>query len=134
MDADETHLRHCMLYEFKKGSSASEAARNICNVYGYKSLSVRKCQRWFTQFRSGNLTLKDSPRSGRPTSINKKALLTVIEENPKLSAREIAQQFSTTHTTIITHLHGLGKVSKVGQWVPYNLTGSQLIESTSISH
>ena len=126
MSVDEAHLRHCMLYEFKKGSSASEAARNICNVYGNKALSVRKCQRWFTQFRSGNLNLRDSPRSGRPASISNQALLNVIEENPKLTAREIAQQLNTTHTTIITHLHEIGKVSKLGQWVTYNITGSQL--------
>ncbi len=31
---EEAHLRHCMLYEFRKGSKATEATKNICEVYG----------------------------------------------------------------------------------------------------
>ena len=33
MGFDQMHIRHCILYEFKKGSKASQAARNIRSVY-----------------------------------------------------------------------------------------------------
>lgn len=132
MSLDQTHIRHCMLYEFKKGSSATEAARNIRSVYGNEALSVRTCQRWFGQFRSGNFSLEDSPRSGRPSSVNIELLQTVVEENPKQTARELAKQFNTSHTSIIKHLHELGKVSKLGQWVPHHLTASQLNQRVAL--
>lgn len=125
MEVDEEHLRHCMLYEFKKGTSAAQATRNICDVYGNDALDGRKCRRWFAKFSSGNFDLKDSPRSGRPKSIDKEALQAAVEANPKSTSRELAQQFNTTHTTIISCLHELGKISKLGSWVPHDLNDAK---------
>ena len=132
MSLDQTHIRHCILYEFKNGSSATEVTRNIRSVYGNEALSVRTCQRWFGQFRLRNFSLEDSPRSGRPSSVNIELLQTVVEENPKQTARELAKQFNTSHTSIIKHLHELGKVSKLGQWVPHYLTVSQLNQRVAL--
>jgi len=52
-----------MFFEFHKGSNATVATKNICDVYP-SALDVRKCQRWFSKFRSGNFNLSDSYRSG----------------------------------------------------------------------
>lgn len=41
---EEIHLKHCMLYEFRRGSKATEATKNIFDIYG-GVLDVRKCQR-----------------------------------------------------------------------------------------
>ena len=108
------HIKHCILYEFKKGSKAPQAARNIRSVYKSEALSIQTCQLWFKQFKSGNFTLEDSLRLGRPGSVPLKVLKAVVKENPKQTARELAKQFSTCHRTIITQLNKLGKVSKYG--------------------
>ena len=101
MGFDQMHIRHCILYEFKKGSKASQAARNIRSVYKNEAPSIRTCQQCFKQFESGNFTLEDSLRSGRPSSIPLKVLKAVVEENPEF------------HRTIITQLNKLGKVSNL---------------------
>ena len=67
----------------KKGSKATQAARNIWSVYKNEAPSIRTCQRWFKQFESGNFTLEDSLRSGKPSSVLFKVLKAVVEENPK---------------------------------------------------
>ena len=107
------HIRHCILYEFKKGSKVSQAARNIRSVYKNEALSIRTCQRWFKQFKSGNFTLEDSFPSRRPSSVPLKNLKAVVKENPKQTSRELAKQFRTCHRTIITQLNKLRKVSKL---------------------
>ena len=112
MGFDQMHIRHCILYEFKKGSKASQAARNIRSVCKNEAPSIRTCQRLFKQFESGNFTLENSLRSRRPSSVPLKVLKAVVEENPKQTARKLAKQFSTCHRTIITQLNKLGKVSK----------------------
>ncbi|GFT30351.1 HTH_48 domain-containing protein [Trichonephila clavipes] len=66
---EEIHIRHCMLLEFYKGSNATVATKNICDAYP-SALVVRKCQRWFSKFRSGNFDLSNSHRSGRPTALD----------------------------------------------------------------
>ncbi|GFV44093.1 histone-lysine N-methyltransferase SETMAR [Trichonephila clavipes] len=66
---EEIHIRHCMLLEFPKGCNATVSTKNICDVYP-SALDVRKCQRWFSKFRSGNFDLSDSHRSGRPATLD----------------------------------------------------------------
>ncbi|GFT07000.1 HTH_48 domain-containing protein [Trichonephila clavipes] len=66
---EDIHIRHCMLLEFHKGRNATVATKNICDIYP-GALDVRKCQRWFSKFRSGNFFLSDSHRSGRPTTLD----------------------------------------------------------------
>lgn len=34
MSFNETHIRRCLLYEFKKGNNIVNATKNICDVYG----------------------------------------------------------------------------------------------------
>ncbi|GFW42655.1 histone-lysine N-methyltransferase SETMAR [Trichonephila clavipes] len=67
---EEIHIRHCMLLEFHRCSNATVATKNIYDVYP-SALDVRKCQKWFSKFRSGNFNLSNSHRSGRPTILDK---------------------------------------------------------------
>lgn len=131
MDLNETHYRHCMLYEFRRGSNATEAVKNICSVYG-DVISVRKCQEWFTKFRSDNFDLKDIPRSGRPSELDNDALTSVVESDPRLTSRELAEKFKCDQSTIIRHLHQIGKSNKAGIWVPHQLSHENLLQRISI--
>lgn len=50
------HRRHCMLFEFHKGTNATVTTVNICFVYS-SALNVCKCQRWYSKFRWINFDL-----------------------------------------------------------------------------
>ena len=90
---EEAHIRHCMLFEFHKGSNATVATKNICDVYP-SALDVRKCQRWFSKFKSGNFDLFDSYRSGRPTTIDNDMLRAEVEANPCQTIEELSNTFN----------------------------------------
>jgi len=53
------------LFEFyyKKGKTATQAAKKICDVYGHDAVCV--AQSWFKRFQSGNFNVKDALHSGR---------------------------------------------------------------------
>ena len=56
-------------YEVKLNQIAAETDRNINQAFGNDSLNERTDRRWFAKFRSGDFSLEDEPRSGRPTLI-----------------------------------------------------------------
>lgn len=122
MTCSEHHIRHCMLYEFNSGKDETTATENICAAYGEDALTVRTCRRWFTKFRCGDTSLEDKPRLGRPVEIDDDALLSLVDADPRLTTRELAETLGSSHGTIITHLHQLGKVSKMGVWIPHQLS------------
>ena len=58
------HIRYFLLYEFHRNANATDAAKNICNAYGDKPISVSQCQRWFKKFRSREFSLQNLLRPG----------------------------------------------------------------------
>lgn len=113
---EEAHIRHCMLYEFRRGCRATNATKNICTVYG-NILDVRKCQRWFNKFRSGDVDLTDGHRPGRPVELKNDILRSAVENDPKQTIRQLADKLNSSWSSVQEHLHQIGKVNRDGVWI-----------------
>ena len=57
------HFLHILLFYFRKGKKAAEAHKKRCEVYSVNCVG----QNLFKTFCSGNFSLKDDQRSGRPS-------------------------------------------------------------------
>ena len=73
-------------------------------MYGKDAVTTRTCQKWFKKFRSGNLSLEDSSRSGRPTEIDADKIKQLQIENPHLTTRDIAGVLQVSHTSVLRHI------------------------------
>ncbi|OWR48199.1 SETMAR protein [Danaus plexippus plexippus] len=102
-------IRACLLYEFKLGSKAAEAGRKICTALRKGAVAERTSQKWFKKFVSGNESLDDEPRSGRPSTINNEDIKLAIEQDSSQTCQALALQFNVSDETIRMHLHQLGK-------------------------
>jgi histone-lysine N-methyltransferase SETMAR len=122
MTVDKIHFRHCMLLMFNMKKNATQATEFICSVYGQEALDVRTCQRWFERFKAEDFDLNDKERSGRPVEAEDDVLSNLIEEDPRLTTRELALELSVSHTTVCNRLHALGKKQRCGKWVPHKLS------------
>jgi [histone H3]-lysine36 N-dimethyltransferase SETMAR len=131
MSWDETHIRHCLIYEFRSGSSATTAHKNILKAYPDCGLNVRKCQRWFSKFSSGDFDISER-RGGSTSNFDEEALLAVIEDDPTLTTRQLGEYFEVSNSTIGLHLQGIGKVNKEGAWVPHDLSERNKLARSSI--
>ena len=108
MEIPDGNFRHILLYYFRKNKNPVQARKKLHDVYGEKSLTERQCQNWFVRFRSGDLYLKDAPRSGRPTEVNDDKIKAMIENNRHSTTREIAEKLSILHTCVERYLKQLG--------------------------
>ncbi|GFW68365.1 histone-lysine N-methyltransferase SETMAR [Trichonephila clavipes] len=101
-------------------------------VFGKDIVNVRTCQRLFNKFRSGDLSLQESDRSERPSKIDNVALRSMLENNPHLTSREIAEEFGIHHTAVGDHIKSLGFVLKQSVWVQHELTEKNLSDRVRI--
>jgi histone-lysine N-methyltransferase SETMAR len=127
------HIRHIIYHEYSRGTTAAQAARNINAVYGEGSITEQTCRTWYNRFRSGDITLGDQPRPGRPSELDNQALIALVKENNRQTTRDLAEQLGVSHSTVADHLRDLGYRSKFGAWVPHELTEANKWQRLSIA-
>ncbi|GFY25924.1 histone-lysine N-methyltransferase SETMAR [Trichonephila clavipes] len=93
----------------------------MCGIWK-RYCHVRTCQRWFSNFRSGDLSLQESDQSERPSKTNNDVLRFLLENNPHLTCQEIAEEFGIHPTTVGNHIKSLAFVLKRSVWVSHELT------------
>ncbi len=114
MKISRRELRVRLLHEFRLSRKATEATSNICGTMGKDALSIHTSQHWFNRFKSGNFELDDLPHSERPLEMDIDVLKPLIEEDPRLTTRCLAERHGCSHTTVKRHLVELGKTWKYG--------------------
>ena len=72
------HFRHLLLFHFNGQKNASEAARNICKVYGEEAIAERTAQKWFQKFREGILEFENYRNDGAKL-LNKVETISLID-------------------------------------------------------
>ena len=132
MEKSKEHLRHCLLYEYQMGHSAAGASRNICSALGQGVVSQATAYRWFERFDQGDYSLEDEPHSGRDTELNLDKLIELVESDPRQTTRCLASALGCAHSTIELHLNQFGYRSKLGVWVPHDLSQHQLSQRADI--
>ncbi|XP_014488991.1 PREDICTED: histone-lysine N-methyltransferase SETMAR-like [Dinoponera quadriceps] len=121
MESNNEHFRHILLFYFRKGKNAAQAAKKLRDVYGEEALKERQCRNWFDKFRSGDFSLKDEQRSGRPLQADDDQIKAIIELDRHISEREIGEKLKIPKSTIHDHIKRLGFVKKLDIWVPHEL-------------
>ncbi|CAK9820034.1 Histone-lysine N-methyltransferase SETMAR [Anthophora quadrimaculata] len=131
MENEKLHFRHIMLYEFRKGVSVSIATKNIQDVYLDRAPALRTVKNWFGRFRKGDFNLDDKPRSGRPSGVDDNIVRALVENNTRITTKEIAEKLNIDNSTAFHHLKYLGFTSKLDTWVPHSLTEKNKLDRVS---
>ena len=125
MTNEQEHIRHIILYYFRKGKNAKTISDKICKLYGNDAVNIRTCFRWIKKFRVGDFDLKDKKRSGRGCVFDDEQLKVIIEQDLRLTTREISVIMNSSKNSVSRALHRIGKVNKLDMWVPHELTPEQ---------
>lgn len=87
---DKIELRVFLRYCWKRDLSTRDAAKEINDAEGEETMSQPTVSRWFKRFNSGDPSLEDQPRSGRPTKLDDGVLQAALDAEPSSSTRELA--------------------------------------------
>ena len=96
--------------------------RKLAKSYGDEALKEQQCQNWFDKFRSGDFSLEDEKRSGRPVEVDDDLIEAIIDSDRRGTTREIAEKLHENH------LKQLGYVRKLDTWVPRELKEKRLTQ------
>ena len=73
-------------------------------MYGGEALKDRQCRNWFDIFHSGDFSLKDEQRSGRPNEVDDDQIKAIIESDRHVPMREIEEMLKIPKSTIDHHI------------------------------
>ena len=66
--ADIKYQRANIRFCFLLGKSAAETVAMLRTAYGEEALSQARIYEWFSRFKSGQMSIEDEPRPGRPST------------------------------------------------------------------
>lgn len=128
MEAHSEHFRFYTYTRQKLGYDANDIFVELQSVWPNDCPSERTIRRWCQDFREGvRTTLEDKERRGRPrtsrTDSTIKEVKELIEGNPKLSSRDLADVVGVGHSTILEILNeDLHMRNVCCVWVPHELS------------
>ncbi|RLU23961.1 hypothetical protein DMN91_004169 [Ooceraea biroi] len=112
MNEEKLHLLHIMLYEYRKGVKPRTATKNIQDVYQDRAPAIRTVKEWFARFRRGDFCLDNDPRSGRSSSVDDNIVRDLVQDNSRVSTREIAERLDIDKSTAFRQLKKIGYALK----------------------
>ena len=104
--ADFTYFRYILLFYFRKRQSAAQAAKKLRDAYGEEAVNDLQCRNCFDKFRSGDFSLKDEQRSGRPNEIDDDQIKAIIESDRDVTVRKIKEMLKIPKLTIVRNIQG----------------------------
>ena len=117
---DKSKIRVAYEYKFRRGTNASQTARNINETFGDNVANEQTACRWFKRFRSGDFSLENQPR-GRPATSTDNDDLKAVGEDTSQTTCALAERFNVSIPSVLDHLKQIGKVKKLDNWVPREL-------------
>ncbi|EYC11314.1 hypothetical protein Y032_0051g2136 [Ancylostoma ceylanicum] len=112
----QEHLRVIILYEWRRGTGATETVRNINGALGEESTSISTVKRCFARFKEADMDFKNKPQSGRHHMVEDSSILDAVKVDrglaPAVSRRDSVVDIK--RFSVASRLSATGKYSLDG--------------------
>jgi len=127
----------CVKFCFKLGKTFTETFQILQQAYEEDCLSRTQCYEWYQRFKSGRTSIKDDPKSGRPSSMDDdhiEKVRSVTRENRRLTVCEVSEEVGICKSSCHTILTEKLKMHCVAaKFVPRLLTEEQKQNHVTVS-
>lgn len=122
MELNREKLRVIVYYCWKRQMNSPAICKEVNDILGYGTISVRTCQNLVNQFSCGNFNLNDAEHPGRPVLDIDEDIQRLLHEDPHHSCRSLAFELGTSPQTVNSHLRAMGKRYLKTRWIPHPLS------------
>lgn len=131
----EEEKRYVVRFFWRQNANKKEILESMKKSYGNACPSEYFVRKWLSRFDSGELSIEDKPRPGRPVcQENILAVSSIIEEQPSASARAIAMILNIDKNTVIKILrNNLHLEKRYTKWIPHILSDEQKAKRVQVS-
>jgi len=86
----------------------------------------RKKSERFQRFKIGDFDVADKEHGKPPKKYEDVELQALLDENDSQTQKQLAEQLSVSQQAVSNLLQEMGKIQKVGRWVPHELNKRQM--------
>ena len=94
----------------KEEIPAAEIHQRLQRAYGSACMGASSVRRWVKNFKDGNTSIQDEPRSGRPrtasTERNKERMDEIIQDDRRVTVDTIARTLGIGHSAVQEMIEG----------------------------
>jgi len=116
-------MREALLFYF---SLKKIGCRMLVQTYGDNALSETTCRDWFRRFNADNFDLSDKKRENRSRKVEDCQLQSSFGRGRYPIAKNACQAIGCSQAVISMRFHAMGKVQKIGKWMPHELNNRQM--------
>ena len=120
------HSRTVLIFCYHLKKTAAESYRLLQEAYGEYAPSQDTCERWFRRFHGGDFDVADKDHGKPRKGFEDVELQALLDEDDSQTQNQLAEQLSVTQQAVSNRLRQMGKIHKIGRWVPYQLNDRQM--------
>ena len=118
---NKEHSRTALIFCFHLKKTAAESYRLLGEVYG-----EHRKNRVNNGFKIGDFDVADKEHGKPPKKYEDVELQALLDEDDSQTQKQLAEQLSVSQQAVSNRVREMGKIQKVGRWVPHELNERQL--------
>jgi len=77
------------------------------------------------KFKSDDFNMRNEERGKPPKKFEDSELQALLDEDDAQTQQQLVDQLNVTREAVSIHLKSMGKIQKIGKWVPHELNERQ---------
>ncbi|KAK6726204.1 hypothetical protein RB195_004493 [Necator americanus] len=128
-----TPPRNVIIFLHLCGQETADIGTRLKEVYKEHAPAKSPVYKSHSKFASGDYSIEDEDRSGRPMELDFDLLRRQEEVYPYQTTRELTVALGVSQTTVVRGLKSIGKGRKLDRWVPHALYDMDCRADTALS-
>ncbi|XP_068225748.1 protein GVQW3-like [Palaemon carinicauda] len=94
--SERIEQRYCIKFCYKLGDTQMQTIKKIQQAFSDEAMGITQIREWYNRFKQGQTSVKNKPRSDRPSTSRNKGfvenLRRIVEDDCRITINEITEE------------------------------------------